>query len=197
MAKARKRPLILGIGFSPRKHGNSDILLNWAMQGAKAAGARTQKIFIRDFKIKPCQHCRKCHETGICNQKDDFMKVAAKINSADCLVIASPVYFLSVPAHAKAMIDRYQFFWHRKYALGIRPSRENRPALLLMTAGSERKDIFRCTRAPISAMLYTAGFKIIQELGVNNVDEKGEVMSVKGKEMKVMEAGKKLGNSLP
>jgi hypothetical protein len=61
-----------------------------------------------------------------------------------------------------------------------------------MTAGSKRKDIFRCTRSPISAMLYTAGFKITQELGVNNVDEKGKVKLLKGVEMKVAKASLRL-----
>lgn len=107
-------------------------------------------------------------------------------------MVASPVYFLSVPAQAKALIDRYQLFWHKKYVLGIRPERENRPALLLTAAGSDKKDIARCATTTISAMLYTAGFKIRGSEQVGGVDEKGAVKKVRGLESRIKNSGRKL-----
>ena len=97
-----------------------------------------------------------------------------------------------MPAHAKALIDRYQLFWHKKYVLGIRPERENRPALLLTVAGSDKKDIAKCTTTTISAMLYTAGFKILLSESVNSVDGIGAAKKVRGLESRIKKSGRKL-----
>jgi len=192
MSGQKKNPLVVGIGFSPRKDGNSDTLLRWALAGAREAGARTKSLFVRDFKVNPCKNCGGCEDTGECSQHDDFMELASELEAADAAIIATPVYFMSVPAQGKAFIDRHQYFWARKYVFGIRPVRENRPALLLMTAGSDRPDIFACAKSPVSSMLITAGFRLKLIEPVAGVDEKGAVKKIPGLERKIQNAGKKL-----
>jgi len=192
MAAHKTRPVVLGIGFSPRKGGNSDIVLQWALQGARKAGAKTKKIFVRDFQVNPCKNCSSCEDTGECEQKDDFSVFSSAMDKADIVVISSPVYFLNVPAQAKALIDRFQIYWLRKYCLHQRPPRENRPAMIIMVAGSDGKKIFEGTRATVSSFLYTAGFKTRVVHKVGGVDEKGEVRKLKGLRKKIESAGKRL-----
>ena len=92
---------------SPRKGGNSDLLCDQFMAGAVEAGHAVEKIFVQERKIAPCLGCGHClsHE-GVCVQKDDMAAILEKMIKADVLVLASPVYFYSVSAQIKALIDR-------------------------------------------------------------------------------------------
>jgi len=194
MAKAKNSQLVLGIGFSPRKGGNSDQLLNWALAGAKKEGATTRHLFLRDFRIYPCKNCCECEETGVCVQKDDFSKVSKEIDAADLLVISSPVYFLGVPSHGKALIDRFQSYWVKKYLLDKPPERDDRPALLLMAAGSDKKDVFECSKRSINAFLRVAGFKLCAEKFFGGIDEKGSAKYVFDIKTQAESAGKCLAS---
>src|SRR3990167_11108466 len=114
---------VVGIFGSPRRDGNSDILLNSAIKGAESNGAVVEKIVIRDFQIAPCNSCGGCWEKGDCIIDDDMQKVYPLLVEADGIVISSPIYFMGVPAQLKAFIDRCQSFWAKKYILNL-PIRE-------------------------------------------------------------------------
>jgi multimeric flavodoxin WrbA len=192
MVSTNRKPLVLGLGFSPRKGGNSDQLLRWALEGARKAGAEAKALHVRDFRLKPCTNCSECDEDGICVLKDDFSKLSKKIDAADMLVIASPVYFLGVPSHGKALIDRFQSYWVRKFLLDKPPERDNRPALLLLVAGSDKKDVFECSKRSINAFLRVAGFRLHHEKFFGGVDEKGSAKFVLGVRTQAESAGKAL-----
>jgi multimeric flavodoxin WrbA len=170
-----KKPSVLGLGFSPRKGGNSDQILKWALEGARKAGSETKSLHVRDYRVKPCTNCSECEEDGICTLKDDFSKLRKEIDNADFLIIASPIYFLGVPAHAKAMIDRFQSYWVRKHLLNRLHPRGDRPALLLCVAGSEKKDVFDCAKRTVMAFLNVAGFKLADKEFFEGIDRKGSV----------------------
>jgi multimeric flavodoxin WrbA len=190
MTKTEKSPLVLGIGFSPRKGGNSDRLLEWALAGAKKAGARTKKIFARDFFLLPCLSCRACERTGKCPQKDDFNKISKLMDRADIMVVATPVYFLGIPGQAKNLIDRCQTYWSKKYLLKVPPKRSGRPGLLLMTAGSKGKNAFEGTVRTIRAFWDVTGFKSAGERGVEGVDETGAVDALPSLKEEIVGLGK-------
>jgi multimeric flavodoxin WrbA len=190
MANTNKKPLVLGLGFSPRKGGNSDQILKWALEGARKAGAEAKALHVRDYRVKPCTNCSECDEDGICVLKDDFPKLSKEIDVVDMLVIASPVYFLGVPSQGKALIDRFQSYWVRKFLLDKPPARDNRPALLLLVAGSDKKDVFECSKRSINAFLRVAGFKICVEKLFGGVDEKGSAKFVLGVKTQAENAGK-------
>jgi len=99
-----KRILILS--SSPRKNGNSDILCDEFMRGAIESGNSVEKIRIPDKAIGFCRACNACLTTGECVIKDDMQSVLQKIIDADVIVLASPVYFYSVSAQIKTLIDR-------------------------------------------------------------------------------------------
>src|SRR3989304_6152446 len=106
---------VLGIAGSPRKNGNTDILLAEFMRGAAEKGAETKTVFLRDLQVSPCQHCDACLKAGICKIKDDMQAIYKDLEQADVIVMASPVQFTGVTAPMKAMIDRCQSLWAKKY----------------------------------------------------------------------------------
>lgn len=97
---------ILILSGSPRKEGNSDLLCDAFFEGAIAAGHQVEKLSIREKQIGFCQACYACRESHVCFQKDDMKAILDKIVDADVLVMASPVYFYSIDAQMKAVIDR-------------------------------------------------------------------------------------------
>lgn len=98
---------ILAISSSPRKGGNSDLLCGQFVSGAQAAGHQAEKIFIGDKKIGYCTGCEACqHNSGSCVQKDDMAEILEKMRAADVIVMATPVYFFTMSAQMKTLIDR-------------------------------------------------------------------------------------------
>ncbi|MFC1892933.1 flavodoxin family protein [Chloroflexota bacterium] len=97
---------ILGIVCSPRKNGNTEVLVKEVLTSAHGYGAETDIIRVSSLDIKPCDGCESCDITGNCRIKDDMQDVYAKMQEADGIIIGSPVYFWGVSAQAKAIIDR-------------------------------------------------------------------------------------------
>lgn len=97
---------ILAISASPRKGGNSDVLCDEFLKGAAESGHEVRKIRLAEKKIAPCLACYGCAETHICVRNDDMAEVLEALKAADVIVLASPVYFYSVCAQMKTMIDR-------------------------------------------------------------------------------------------
>jgi len=109
---------VLGIACSPRKYGNSEILLKQCLAGAREAGSEINILRLTDFYIKQCRGCLKCvfSERG-CPQQDDMIFLLDTINKHDALVLSSPTYFFGVPGIVKQLLDRlvmlYWFSRHR------------------------------------------------------------------------------------
>jgi multimeric flavodoxin WrbA len=98
---------VLLLSGSHRKNGNSDLLCDQFMLGAKESGHQAEKIIIRDKKINYCLACDACKRNGgTCVQKDDMNEILDKMMAADVFVLATPVYFYSMSAQMKTMIDR-------------------------------------------------------------------------------------------
>ena len=97
---------VLVISASPRKAGNSEMLCDQFILGAKEAGNKTEKIFLRDKEINYCVACEGCRENGVCVQKDDMAEILVKMIDADVIVMATPVYFYTMDAQMKTLIDR-------------------------------------------------------------------------------------------
>ena len=106
---------ILAISGSPRRKGNSASLLDRAVQGALDGGAKVEKIVLRDLKMSPCLEIYGCKETGRCVIKDDFQKVYDQLLACRGLILASPIFFYTVSAHVKILMDRCQSLWVKKY----------------------------------------------------------------------------------
>jgi len=98
---------ILLLSSSPRKGGNSDLLCDQFLAGAREAGHKTERVFLRDIKINYCTGCGSCQrQKKGCPQKDDMPEVLNKMIAADVIVMATPVYFYTMCAQLKTLIDR-------------------------------------------------------------------------------------------
>lgn len=97
---------VLILSGSPRKGGNSDVLCDEFAKGAEETVNHVEKIYLNDHKIGFCQACYACQKTGKCVQKDDMEAILDKIVKADVIVMATPVYFYTMDAQMKVLIDR-------------------------------------------------------------------------------------------
>ena len=98
---------VLIISSSPRRGGNSDLLCDRFMEGAREAGLEVEKVFLKDLKINYCTGCNRCYNgEHPCPQRDDAAGVLEKMVAADVIVMATPVYFYTVCGQMKTLIDR-------------------------------------------------------------------------------------------
>lgn len=129
---------ILCIAGSPRRRGNSDRLLDAATLGIEQAGGVAIRLTAAEAAPEPCRGCNSCSSTGECVIRDSMDEVYALLSSADGIIVGSPVFFAGVPATLKALYDRCQPFWARRYVLKQPPPARKRPgALLVVGAGGD------------------------------------------------------------
>lgn len=102
---------VLILSGSPRKGGNSDILCDEFAKGALESGNEVEKIRVAEKNINYCRACYACKENGVCVIKDDMAELLQKMIDADVIVLSSPVYFYSIDAQLKAVIDRTVARW--------------------------------------------------------------------------------------
>jgi len=104
---------VLGIVGSPRKGGNTEIVVKAVLEAAAGCGADTDIVLLAEKKVAPCDGCGACAKTKKCKVKDDFAEVFDRMASADAILLASPSYFESVTPQMKALIDRAGFYNNR------------------------------------------------------------------------------------
>ena len=132
---------------SPRKDGNTDLLLQEAVKGVESAGLPVKTFRLNLMNIKPCQNCGGCEETGECIINDDMTEIYSDIRTADRVILASPIFFFALSGQTKIMIDRCQSFWCEKYLLK-RPLPEGmhgRKGLLLLVGGMKKEIGIECS----------------------------------------------------
>lgn len=129
---------ILVLSGSPRKQGNSDLLCDEFMRGAVQAGHDVEKIRVQEKKIACCMACYACRDTGNCIIKDDMSEIMQKMIECDVMVLASPVYFYSIDAQLKAVIDRSVCRWTEV---------KNKEMYYIMTAADGEKSSMDTTLA--------------------------------------------------
>ena len=97
---------LLGLSFSPRKNGNTELLLDKVFSGARLLKAETELYRVADKDIKPCDGCGSCFKTGACHIPDDMQPLYDKMLEADGIIFGTPVYFYNMTSQGKAVIDR-------------------------------------------------------------------------------------------
>jgi multimeric flavodoxin WrbA len=97
---------IAGIVGSPRRDGNTEIIMGEILSECRKAGASTELLRLADFNLNPCKGCRECYETKQCVIKDDVEVLFNRMASVDGFIVGSPVYFFNVSAQTKTFIDR-------------------------------------------------------------------------------------------
>ncbi len=188
---------IIAFNGSPRKGGNTQILLAEAVRGAEEQGADVTVYDLNTLNIRPCQNCGGCDDTGSCVVRDDMQAIHAAIRSADRIIVASPIFFFSVSAQTKIMIDRCQAFWSEKYVhkRPVPAGPDGRKGLLILVGGmkqNEKNEGFKCAGAVARAFFRTVNVQEHVSLEYGSADKKGEIRNNPAALREAYEAGKKL-----
>jgi multimeric flavodoxin WrbA len=112
-------------------------------KGVREAGSELETLSVSKLKIEGCRNCGACGKEGVCAIKDDMSIVYQAFEWAQSIVVSAPIFFYDVPAQGKALIDRSQAFWSRRYVLG--QHREGRPGargFLLAVGATKGADLF-------------------------------------------------------
>ena len=183
---------ILAISGSPRSGGNTDMLLDKALEGALEKGAETEKIIINDLNMRPCQECEKVKDDGTCKIEDDFQALYEKIKKADALILASPIFFGSLSAQTKIMIDRFQCFWRYRYILKKSAPEALKPGALILVEASKRNSFLLNAKSIVKNFFATAGIEYKDELFCAGIESKGTISEHPDLIARAFELGKKL-----
>jgi len=134
---------ILGLHLSPHQGGNSEVMLDSFVQGADEAGANVVKFSVAGHRVEPCRGCGSCNETGQCVIDDEMREFYPVLASARNVVVATSIYFYDVPAKGKALIDRSQALWVRRYVLNLKEATKPDGRGYLLALGATRgKNLF-------------------------------------------------------
>lgn len=143
---------IAALYFSPRVPSNSGELMDAALEPAIGSKIAVERIFVRNLDIRPCVNCGACRRGLKCPIADDMPRVRDVLEDCIAVAIATPVYFYGVPAKAKALIDRCQTFWARKY-INANPLPYGRQAGIIVTAESSGKKVAEGVRLTLKYFL--------------------------------------------
>jgi hypothetical protein len=170
---------VLGIGGSPRKGGNTDTLMARFLEGCASQGAEVRTLSACALKIAGCRHCDACFAAGSCVVQDDMQMVYGEMEAADGIVIASPVQFMSVSAQLKALIDRCQTLWARKYILKVPPLGDTRPRRGFFLSVSGRRtvpNLFDGEVVIIKTLFHIIDVKYRGDILLPGIDARGDIL---------------------
>lgn len=168
--------LVLGIAGSPRHRGNSELLLDAALEGARSKGSKTKKIILADLKIEPCRACDDCL-SGKCIIRDDMDYIIPCLEQAGAIIIASPIYFYGLTSQVKAMIDRCQIFWNRANRMkqAAMPTTVQGRGALIAVGATKGKKLFAGTILTICYFFNVMNMEYKHELLIRGVDKLGAI----------------------
>ena len=185
----------LGIFGSPRKGGNTDVLLEEALKGAEKEGADVERLHIADFHITPCTECLQCLQKGECVIQDDMQKIYPKLLESDIIILASPIFFYGITAWAKALVDRSQALWARKYILkdpSLGKEGKRRKGFLISVGGTKGQKVFEGAILTAKYFFDVLNADYVGELVFRNMDAKGDILKQPDALSQAFESGRKL-----
>jgi multimeric flavodoxin WrbA len=170
---------LLGIHGSPRRKGNTSLLLKKAIQGAIEAGAEVEEVVLRDLKMSPCLEIYGCKQTGRCVIKDDFQGIYDQLLSCHGLMLASPVFFYAVSAHTKILMDRCQSLWAKRYWVEKAPigkRKAKRKGVFISVGATKGKKLFDGTLLSIRYFFDALDVELWRSLLYRGLDFQGDVL---------------------
>jgi multimeric flavodoxin WrbA len=186
---------ILGLFGSPRRGGNTELLLEEALKGAEKEGAKVERLYLSDFTITPCKECHGCNDTGNCIILDDMEKIYPKLLEADVVILASPIFFYGVTAWAKALIDRSQALWARKYLLkdsSLGKEGKKRKGFFISVGATKGQKVFEGAILTVKYFFDVLNAEYAGELVFRGVEAKGDILNHPEALQQAYEAGRKL-----
>jgi multimeric flavodoxin WrbA len=192
-------PQIVAIYGSPRRRGNTATLLKHAVQGAVDAGAQVDEIILRDLKMSPCLEIYACKKEGRCAIKDDFHQVVDQILSAKGLILASPIFFYTVSAHTKILMDRCQSLWVKKYWIDKVPFGQwepKRKGLFISVGATKGKKLFNGVLLTVKYFFDVLDMELFHSLLYRRLEFEDDVLKYPEYLEEAYRAGKALAKAI-
>ncbi|MDR7667131.1 flavodoxin family protein [Methanosarcina sp. Z-7115] len=158
---------ILGLVGSPNINGNTAKLVNTILDGAAENGADKVIYNLASLNIKGCDACRKCQESGCCIIDDDMQKLYKEIQTADAVVLGSPVYMWQMTAQTKLFVDRLTAVLKPNFSSRL----DNKKLILVFSQGSSDRDAFKPYFEYTAGLLYYLGFDVLDTIIAAGTDK--------------------------
>jgi multimeric flavodoxin WrbA len=197
--KGAMMPKLLAILGSPRRKGNTALLFKEAVRGARDGGADVEEVVLRDLKMSPCLEIYGCRKTGRCAINDDFQGIYDQLLSCQGLILASPIFFYTVSAHTKILMDRCQSLWVRKYWIEKTPlGKQNagKKALFISVGATKGKKLFDGVLLTVKYFLDTFDAELWKSLLYRGLDFEGDVLNHPEYLKEAYQAGKEMAGVL-
>lgn len=174
---------IYAMATSPRRQGNSETLLDRAIEGARGLGVEVVKDVLGVDPVSPCMGCNRCGETGECVQHDRMQEIYPHLVGAAAVILAAPVFSMHVCSQAKMLIDRCQKFWSVKYVLKRHlveneARRTGRAGLFISVCGRDAPETFHCIKPTIAYFFQVLEISGWESLELSGIDEQGAILQV-------------------
>src|SRR4030065_2750343 len=167
---------ILGIVGSPRRNGNTHVLVSRVRRGVRAGGANTERILLKDLNILECDGCDRCWKgKHVCSKADDMRDLHPKILDADAIVLGTPVYWFGPTAIMKSFIDRFTYF----SCPANRKSIRNKPAVIAVPFADRTYKTSALIVEFFAKSLDYLEMRLIDKILVPGVTKRGEVRTKK------------------
>lgn len=181
----KDKPKILGIVGSPRRNGNTHVLVSRILEGAKFEGATTDILLLNDLHIRECDGCHTCWKSKPCSKKDDMNDIYSKIIGSDVLVFGTPVYWYGPTALMKGFIDRFVYFNCPQNRAKIK----NKSAIIAIPFEEENPETAKLVITFFKKIFEYLEINLFGQVIVPGVTRKGEIK----KKTEFLEEGYKLG----
>jgi len=170
---------IVAVYGSPRRNGNTAALVRKAVQGARAAGAHVEEVFLRDLTMSPCLEIYGCRKDGRCVIQDDFGPLQKLLLQSNGMILGSPIFFYSVTAHTKILMDRCQSLWVKKYWIDKVPfnSRTTTRKGIFISVGATRgRRLFDGAMLSVKYFFDVLDMELLPPLLFRGLDMEGDVL---------------------
>jgi multimeric flavodoxin WrbA len=179
---------ILGIMGSPRRNGNTHILVSRILEGAESEGAEGDILLLDDLAIKECNGCHVCWEGKDCSKDDDMNSIYPRVIESDAIIFGTPVYWYGPTALMKGFIDRFVYFNCPENREKIR----GKPVVLAVPFEEEDPETAALLVSFFEKSLGYLEMNLIGTILVPGVTRKGEMKEKEAKLQEAYELGKKL-----
>ncbi|MBU0733909.1 MAG: NAD(P)H-dependent oxidoreductase, partial [Proteobacteria bacterium] len=167
---------VLGLQGSPRTKGNTTVLLSAFLAEAERLGALTRLVHVAKKEISPCLECGTCERKGFCPIDDEMQQIYPLLRQAEIIAMATPIFFYGPTAQMKAVIDRSQALWARKYTLGLAdPGSKWRRGFLLALGATKGKNLFDGTNLTAKYFFDAVGATFDGSLGYRRIEAAGDI----------------------
>lgn len=177
---------VLALVGSPRRGGNTDILVDEILKGAREAGAQVEKVMLGDLTIGPCKACNACREVGKCIQSDDMESLFDKMKASQVWVLGTPVYWWGPSAQLKAFVDRW-------FSKGVGPERkltfEGKRVILAVPMGDTDPAVGRHVVGMFTDALEFVKARLVDSILATDAYDAGDVRKNAGVLEKARRAG--------